>query len=286
MVMWTIIVLSAFMAAVLANIQLKLLISVSGAVDPTQVFTMPAGNLVGDALLYAGVLEEDQASGSLKAITGVDISQINLAEPLQDGQRIYVPKAGEKPPTELAPLEGQPATPPNTPLSIQIPNEIWVLLGISTTSLVAAPLIKGQKAQTVVRNDAASEARLADLFQGEENNNATLMDLGKVQLMYFTLIVVGAYMIALANLFIAAWSQGRAITSLPALEGGVVAMLGVSHVGYLTGKATNRSGSDSDGGGDKSNGQPPASDTPPTLPTPPAPAAPLAPGDPNTASTG
>ncbi len=239
MMLWTVIILSAFMAAVLANVQLNLLVSVSVGSDTPLIFYERSGNLVVDALYDAGVIIDDNTTGALTTIPGVDISQLNLEAPLQDGQQISVIRAGEAPPVQALPAlsEGNNAASATTPLSVQIPSEVWLLLGISTTSLVASPLIKGQKPDAIVKNQSASEAKFSDLFKGEENGNYNLLDLGKVQLFYFTLIVIGAYMIALASLFL---RTQYAIASLPALDGGVVAMLGVSHAGYLSNKAVSR----------------------------------------------
>jgi hypothetical protein len=77
------------------------------------------------------------------------------------------------------------------------------------------------------------DARLADLFQGDEIGNAAHLDLGKVQMLFFTLILVLAYGVALANLF----TKATPIVMLPALDGGMVALLGISHAGYLLNKA-------------------------------------------------
>lgn len=241
MILWTLIILSSFMASVLANVQLNLLVLVSGAVEEQKVLYVPSGWLVSDVLRLAGVLVYDEETRTDSAIPGVDLSQINLAEPLKDGQVIYVPREGEGLPLpDTLSTEDTDTVTPTTPLSVEIPSEVWILLGISTTSLVASPLIKGQKSEVIVKNQAASEAKLADLFSGEESGNFNLLDLAKVQLIYFTLIVIGTYMIAVANLFL---NTQTAIGSLPALDGGVVALLGVSHAGYLSNKAVPRSSS-------------------------------------------
>lgn len=61
-------------------------VHVTGAVaKPDQVLYMPEGSRVGDAVKAAGGANED-----------ADLSQLNLAGYLQDGQRIYVPVQGEK----------------------------------------------------------------------------------------------------------------------------------------------------------------------------------------------
>jgi hypothetical protein len=160
---------------------------------------------------------------------------------------------------------GQPS-----PLSIAIPREIWLLMGISTTSLVASPLIKntkkakaadpGEIGQTssllakqmgvdtvegkvdhqgqLVVNKSFEDATWSDLFKGEETGNAAHLDLGKVQMFYFTLILVLAYAVALGTAF-AGSSPG--ISEFPSVDSSMVALLGISHGGYLTNKAISHS---------------------------------------------
>ncbi len=229
MVLWTVVILSAFITAVLANLQLVQLVTVSGAVNPPQVVGVPVGTLVLDVLARVGVFNPQDST----IHPDVDTSQLNLAATVHDGQQIYVPLKGENAPQPLTieENEGQPTT----PLSVQIPSEVWVLLGISTTSLVASPLIKNQTQERIVKNQSATDAKLSDFFRGEQTGDFTQLDLGKVQMFFFTAIVIGAYAIALASMFLT--RELSAITSLPALDSGVIAMLGVSHAGYLTNKA-------------------------------------------------
>lgn len=153
------------------------------------------------------------------------------------------------------------------PLSISIPKELWLLMGISTTSLVCSPLIlstkkvkepeEGEQKQTiasmaaeegvssedlkskvtnkgqVIINKDLKDARLSDLFKGEETGNAAQLDLGKIQMFYFTLILVLAYAVALGDLLC---GTGK-IVEFPVLSSSMVALLGISHAGYLTNKA-------------------------------------------------
>lgn len=153
---------------------------------------------------------------------------------------------------------GQP-----NPLCIAIPTQLWVLMGISTTSLVGSPLIKttkiakkakaeetkstfnllaeegldtsklASKGQIVV-NTVLKGARWSDLFKGEESSNAAQLDLSKVQMFFFTLILVLAYAAAIGS---ALTGTAGKIDSFPALDPGMVALLGISHAGYLVHKA-------------------------------------------------
>ena len=93
----------------------------------------------------------------------------------------------------------------------------------------------------LVVNQTPEVAHLADMFQGSETGNAGLLDLGKVQMFFFTLIIVLAYASALSALF----QQGRGpIQALPVIDGGMLALLGISHVGYLVNKALPHSDSE------------------------------------------
>ena len=146
------------------------------------------------------------------------------------------------------------------PLDLEIPPELWLVLGISVTSLVGSPMIretkkdqtpkpeelkatvealkaKGQEDATneglVIVNKDPKDARWTDLFQAEETGNGAHLDLGKVQNFYFTVILVFAYAAALAAMF----ANPGPISSLPAVSQGMVALLGISHAAYLANKA-------------------------------------------------
>ncbi|HSS77968.1 MAG TPA: hypothetical protein VLV54_14655 [Thermoanaerobaculia bacterium] len=145
------------------------------------------------------------------------------------------------------------------PLDFEIPQDLWLVLGISVASLVGSPMIRqGKKDQQpkpeelaktestlktqgqdvaheglVIVNTKPADARWGDLFQGEETGNGAHLDLGKVQNFYFTLILVFAYGAALAALF----AKPEPIVALPAFSQGAVALLGISHAAYLANKA-------------------------------------------------
>jgi hypothetical protein len=150
------------------------------------------------------------------------------------------------------------------PLAIKVPKELWLVMGISITSLVGSPLIKNSKTVKdptpaekqdtlkvvskqegipeerldtkgiIVVNNTPRDASFSDLFKGEETGNAAILDLGKVQMFYFTLILVTAYAVRLFYVFA---SNGQAITELPGLDESMIALLAISHAGYLVNKA-------------------------------------------------
>lgn len=157
------------------------------------------------------------------------------------------------------------------PLDIAIPQELWWLMGIATTSLVGSPLIKNSKktrphnknewkatraqicaheghaadstdapangptnAGQIICNKDPKDARWANLFQGEETGNGAHLDIAKIQLFYFSAIGVLTYGLALAHKFT---DVDTMITDFPDLSESLVALMGISHGGYLVHKA-------------------------------------------------
>lgn len=148
------------------------------------------------------------------------------------------------------------------PLAITVPPELWLLMGITTTSMVGSPLIlnakKGREADEaakaraltaltrqqvdtakvailgqVVVNQEPTSARLSDLFRGGETGNVGQLDVGKLQMFFFTIILMLAYSASLAALF----RQPDPVNSLPVVDAGMLTLLGISHAGYLVHKA-------------------------------------------------
>ncbi len=66
-----------------------LVVHVAGAVQAPGVYPLPAGARVIDGIRAAG-----------GAAPGADLAAINLARPLTDGERVYIPRRGETPPPE------------------------------------------------------------------------------------------------------------------------------------------------------------------------------------------
>ena len=131
-------------------------------------------------------------------------------------------------------------------------------MGISTTSLLGSPLIKNSKKEApkpknaearleqqgadpsamrvdgqIVSNTSVRAARWSDLFSGEEVANYGHLDLAKIQMFFFTVLIVLSYCVAVGTSL-----RGRTIPdALPDIGEGMLALLGISHGGYLAGKA-------------------------------------------------
>lgn len=160
------------------------------------------------------------------------------------------------------------------PLDILVPAELWLLLGISGASFVTAPVVLQSKTQqkTVephpsalgdgTRNMAAfgrlavnaepKEASWSDLFAGDDDTNSGSVDLSKVQQFFFSVLTVLIYGAAVFQMLSRLTVSGCAVKGekgapdfvyaacLPELSGGIVALLGISHLAYIAAKATNK----------------------------------------------
>ena len=144
-------------------------------------------------------------------------------------------------------------------LDVAVPQSLWILLGISTTSLIGSPLIKNVKKETptdnakaaeqvatqkkegpgvawegqVVKNTTIQEASVADFFRGEYLDNFMLLDVGKIQMFFFTVLLALAYASAIGSLL----QNTPYPTALPDVGDGMLPLLGISHAGYLMSKA-------------------------------------------------
>ncbi len=77
-----------------------------------------------------------------------------------------------------------------------------------------------------------NNAEFSDMFKGDEHGNKPFIDMAKVQMFFFTLIIAFTYMIMLLSLLHNTASMD-AINSFPELDNSLVALLGISHAGFL-----------------------------------------------------
>jgi hypothetical protein len=122
------------------------------------------------------------------------------------------------------------------PLKVAIPPELLLAMGISTTSLVGSSLILRNQATTgTVLVQSPASAGWRNVFEADDVGAGESLDLGKIQMFYFTVVLILGYGIALGNLFAAATAHG--VSELPKLDEAFVALLALSHAGYLVKKA-------------------------------------------------
>lgn len=151
-------------------------------------------------------------------------------------------------------------------VDVGIPEELWLAMGISSTSLLGTPLVLGGKRQrqpdaemvkktalqlaedpraidsqrqgALYANESILDARVSDIFQGDEVGNTAHVDLAKVQMFYFTVIAAVSYFMDITMAVL------RGDTAeLPPLSQGFIALLAISHGGYLVSKSTDHSNS-------------------------------------------
>ena len=72
------------------------------------------------------------------------------------------------------------------------------------------------------------------MFRGEEQGNAGHLDLSKIQMFFFTIVLLVAYAASI-NALISA--DDIRIDALPDLDSSMVVLLSISHAGYLVNKA-------------------------------------------------
>ncbi len=155
---------------------------------------------------------------------------------------------------------------PATALDIGVPQTLWVLMGISMTSLIGSPLVRNVKDdQTLEPSDSRKQElkedrdiRIkgqsvyytkgdrvvwGDLFKGEEVGDLEHLDLGKIQMFFFTMLTLLGYGIAIGTSLM---SSGIP-EALPDLGSGFVALLGISHGGYLASKSVTATPPEDDG---------------------------------------
>jgi hypothetical protein len=141
--------------------------------------------------------------------------------------------------------------------NIYLAPEIWALLGVTLGSAAGSVIVKGTKAgkdpdplrtsqagnprrMGVLAVDVARKPQLADMFSGEELDDEKYVDIGKVQMFFFTIALVIMYCGALWDHNFTDVPDGvspQYDAYFPILSSAMVALLGISHTGYLTIKA-------------------------------------------------
>jgi hypothetical protein len=129
-------------------------------------------------------------------------------------------------------------------LAFDIPNNLLGVMGISVVSTAAAIAVKSGKDAKNPEQIAASndddKPCLTQMFLVEEGEFADkVVDVSKFQNFWFTIILFVAYI----GLAVSAINHdGTSLTALPDFSGTFVALLGISHAGYIAGKGPARAG--------------------------------------------
>lgn len=154
---------------------------------------------------------------------------------------------------------------PLAALDVEIPQTVWILMGISTTSLVGTPLIRNKKKDPrlalepadqeetldsqrkglagsvrvegrIVAKKSVEDASWSDLFIGEEVSDAAHLNLAKIQMFFFTMLLLITYGVAVGSMLVQS-SPTTIPDALPDVGEGMLALFGISQGGYLADKA-------------------------------------------------
>jgi hypothetical protein len=92
------------------------------------------------------------------------------------------------------------------------------------------------------KNADPSEARWVDLFRGEEISNFKLVDMSKVQMLFFTVVIIAAYAAAISSVLRDLNSlRTSAFIAFPGFSESLNFLLGISHGTYLSVKTIDQS---------------------------------------------
>jgi len=138
------------------------------------------------------------------------------------------------------------------PLNISFPSEVWVVLGISTVSFAGSSLIKINKRQqfwTNITKDDLSKpvvyqapgAKFSDIFYGDDEGNRDSIDLAKVQMFFFTMVLMFAYVVAISTQMLNEELLRASLAfDFPVFSSSMATILAISHAGYLAVKVPNQ----------------------------------------------
>lgn len=104
----------------------------------------------------------------------------------------------------------------------------------------SAKVIFQHKQGTLYANPSMDDAGLSDMFEGDEVGNAASVDLAKVQMFFFNIIVALSYISLLSKTMAQLAIDPGKVIELPLLSQGMIALLGISHAGHLMGKTADR----------------------------------------------
>jgi len=228
LVIWTLIVLSAFITIALERV-------VAGVADPlaialpTQLWALlgiSTASLVGSPLILSTKKTKKPnpeaidkiAQSAADADPAISLSAIEEAtEKIEEAKLIYT--LGSK---ELKDAEASL-------------NKIKTKRQ-ETIDEAKLNIQKNSRAFGILASESdVNKAELSNLFTGDEIQNSKVIDMAKVQQFFFTIIIAFTYAFLLATMI---WTTDPIeLTSFPELSDGLVALLGISSGGYITSKA-------------------------------------------------
>lgn len=232
---WTIVVLSAWLAAVIVRIVSNMSIDVALEVAIPAAVVTALGLSTGAFALSAAIDQnKSHKTVDLNARRGLEADYNAVVEELNllVKRRTDAQKDRDSLPTDDERRE---------PLVLLVENleRTEAALGTREAAL-KAKLSELRAAEGLLsRNERASDAAAGDLFRGDEVGTTETLDFGKVQMLFFSVSVIGSYALVLLSALNNGdlYSTAAGGVALPEMSDSLVTLLGISHGGYLGTKA-------------------------------------------------
>jgi hypothetical protein len=218
--LWTVIVISAFLVIAIARIKNGVLADEEGIelADPLNItlgkdllalLGISVASLVGSPLIAATKKSKTPDPNAVTATARELVRLDNIPDSVKEAQTSSDPA-----PADSAAKRQIAAVRPSPDLASAIKNSAQGIL---------------------YSNPAVGDASFGDIFEGNELGNAAHVDLSKVQMFFFTVVVAVAYVVALWDVISTNAIYG-ADFAFPGLSDGMVGLLGISNAGYLAAK--------------------------------------------------
>ena len=248
MIFWTVIILSAFLVVALARVVSKKDHPLEIVVDQKlwALLGISLTSLVGTSLINSTKTsknpdnqEVDKTAKALVA-TNNEPAPANSAAPAAVAAATAVQQAADasaKAKTVAAELT---ADPPAVAAAAAAAKQAADTAVVAKTASVA-DVVNDNKQGTLYANPSINDASFSDMFEGDEVGNAAYIDLAKVQMFFFTIIVGLSYVfLLLSQTMVDLAIAPEKVNALPVLSAGMIALLGISHAGNLAGKTADR----------------------------------------------
>jgi hypothetical protein len=212
LVIWAVIVLSAFLTIALGRVYAGVADPLAIAL-PTQLWALlgiSTTSLVGSPLILSTKVPKTSTKGARRKVA------LFLVKEEKDASKLKILVDAEKKPSHDAKIAVEDLIEKEENANKTKVDEIVEKFGI------------------VAFNLKPEEAKFSDMFTGDEQGNEGFIDMAKVQMFFFTLIIAFSYMVLLVNLIMT--TQPSGLDGFPVLTDSVVALLGISSAGYLTNK--------------------------------------------------
>jgi len=250
LIVWTIVILSAWLAAALWNIAIGTAdpLGISLPIEVWGLLGISTASLVGTALVHNVKSKKDPPGDQeLARIERISRQRRAADSPDQLAFQLQVDRVRNQQVANESELSNARLRSSILPADkrleelqrVQVEDKIAQLDSQKSMETLAAEqnaalgiTNNGELAANTSPNDASP----ADLFTGDDVGNDSLTDISKVQLFLFTLILVIAYASAIGTTLGTA-NPAEGIHDFPSLDAGMLALLAISNTGYLAYKA-------------------------------------------------